>query len=144
MLECSLKGVLREGFLRKFISDRHWDSLNLPPVSHTWWDITICSSIHVLTEKSKVEQSADSSVCVYWLQMQDGFETWNEKKSMIVEWLGLGSTVLLQRETENANRNEGKAETMRGYDNWHLFCALKSMLTVLQQWIISTAQNVFL
>ena len=32
-LECSLKGVLREQFLRKFISDTHWDSLVLPPVS---------------------------------------------------------------------------------------------------------------
>ncbi|XP_044066857.1 NFX1-type zinc finger-containing protein 1-like isoform X2 [Siniperca chuatsi] len=69
-LECSLKGVLRESFLEKFISDIHWDSLHLPPT-------------------------------------QDGFETWSEKKSsLIMEWLGLGSTVFLQRETENANRNE--------------------------------------
>ncbi|XP_062302008.1 NFX1-type zinc finger-containing protein 1, partial [Osmerus eperlanus] len=30
-LECSLKGVLREHFLQKFISDTHWDSLVLPP-----------------------------------------------------------------------------------------------------------------
>ncbi|XP_023281831.1 NFX1-type zinc finger-containing protein 1 [Seriola lalandi dorsalis] len=69
-LECSLKGVLRESILRRFISYRHWDSLNLPP-------------------------------------MQDGFESWNEKRSsLIMEWLGLGSTVFLQRETGNANINE--------------------------------------
>ncbi|XP_059186152.1 NFX1-type zinc finger-containing protein 1 isoform X2 [Centropristis striata] len=69
-LECSLKGVLRETFLRKFISDLHWLSLHEPP---TW----------------------------------DGFVTWGEKKSSVVmDWLGLGSTVFLQRATENANRNE--------------------------------------
>uniref|UniRef100_A0A4W6EBA4 Zinc finger NFX1-type containing 1 n=1 Tax=Lates calcarifer TaxID=8187 RepID=A0A4W6EBA4_LATCA len=32
-LECSLKGILRESFLQRFISDTHWDSLHLPPVS---------------------------------------------------------------------------------------------------------------
>lgn len=77
-LECSLKGVLRDSFLQRFISDIHWDSLHLPPT-------------------------------------QDGFETWSEKKSgLIMEWLGLGSTVFLQRETENANGNEdtGGAEAM--------------------------------
>lgn len=54
--------------------------------------------------------------------MQDGFEISNEKKpSMIMEWLGFGSTVFLQRETENANGNEGEAFTAndaRGSDNW--------------------------
>lgn len=34
-LECSLKGVLRETFLQRFMSDRHWSSLQKPPVSHT-------------------------------------------------------------------------------------------------------------
>lgn len=29
-----------------------------------------------------------------------------------MEWLGLGSTVFLKRETENANGNEGKAFTV--------------------------------
>ncbi|XP_063766744.1 NFX1-type zinc finger-containing protein 1 isoform X2 [Eleginops maclovinus] len=70
-LECSLKGVLRETFLQKFISQRHWDSLN--------------------------KHSA-----------QDGFLIRGDKKkpSQIMEWLGLGFTVFLQRETEHANRYE--------------------------------------
>ncbi|XP_070758638.1 NFX1-type zinc finger-containing protein 1 isoform X2 [Enoplosus armatus] len=75
-LECSLKGILRENFLHRFISDIHWDSLHLLPT-------------------------------------QDGFETWTEKKpSLIMEWLGLGSTIFLQRETENAYGNEAAAEAM--------------------------------
>ncbi|CDR00489.1 unnamed protein product, partial [Oncorhynchus mykiss] len=32
-LECSLRGVLREQYLQKFISEKHWDSLTLQPVS---------------------------------------------------------------------------------------------------------------
>ncbi|XP_051269576.1 NFX1-type zinc finger-containing protein 1 [Dicentrarchus labrax] len=69
-LECSLKGVLREYFLQKYILGRHWDSLHQPPT-------------------------------------QDGFEIWTEKKpSLMMDWLGLGSTTFLQRETENANGNE--------------------------------------
>ncbi|KAK2861853.1 hypothetical protein Q5P01_001386 [Channa striata] len=31
-LECSLKGVLRETFLQKFILDQHWNSLHSPPM----------------------------------------------------------------------------------------------------------------
>ncbi|XP_063329532.1 NFX1-type zinc finger-containing protein 1 [Pelmatolapia mariae] len=69
-LECSLKGVLRESFLHKFILRRHWDSLHRPPA-------------------------------------MDEFQIWNEKKpNLMMEWLGLGSTVFLQRETENANGND--------------------------------------
>ncbi|XP_031682929.1 NFX1-type zinc finger-containing protein 1-like isoform X2 [Oncorhynchus kisutch] len=30
-LECSLRGVLREQYLQKFISEKHWDSLTLQP-----------------------------------------------------------------------------------------------------------------
>ncbi|XP_023137605.3 NFX1-type zinc finger-containing protein 1 [Amphiprion ocellaris] len=75
-LECSLKGVMRETFLQKFISHRHWDSLHQCPA-------------------------------------QDEFETWSEKKSsLMMEWLGLGSTVFLQRETENANGNEATEGAM--------------------------------
>uniref|UniRef100_A0A665VRZ3 Zinc finger, NFX1-type containing 1 n=1 Tax=Echeneis naucrates TaxID=173247 RepID=A0A665VRZ3_ECHNA len=71
-LECSLKGVLRESVLRRFISNEHWDSLNSPLVPV-------------------------------------GFETWNENRSsLIMDWLGLGSTVFLQRETEDPDRNEGE------------------------------------
>ncbi|XP_006782832.1 NFX1-type zinc finger-containing protein 1 [Neolamprologus brichardi] len=74
MLECSLKGVLRESFLHKFILRRHWDSLHRPPA-------------------------------------MDEFQTWNEKKpNLMMEWLGLGSTVFLQRETENANGNDVSME----------------------------------
>ncbi|TKS70677.1 Zinc finger-containing protein 1 [Collichthys lucidus] len=73
-LECSLKGILRECFLQKYISYRHWDSLQELPT-------------------------------------QDEFEVWGERKtSLIMEWLGLGSTTFLQRETENANGNEEAAE----------------------------------
>ncbi|XP_073324275.1 NFX1-type zinc finger-containing protein 1 [Pagrus major] len=69
MLECSLKGVLRESALGEFISDRHWDDLNQIAQEH-------------------------------------GFGTWGKKKSsLIMEWLGLGSTVFLQRETEYVNGN---------------------------------------
>lgn len=40
-------------------------------------------------------------------------EFWFEKKSnVMMEWLGLGSTAFLQRETEDANRTEGKAFTV--------------------------------
>ncbi|XP_069003772.1 NFX1-type zinc finger-containing protein 1 [Embiotoca jacksoni] len=79
-LECSLKGVLRETFLEKFISYRHWESLHLLPTG----DPT-----------------------------QDAFAAWSEKKhSVMMEWLGLGSTVFLQRETEEANSNEAAEEAM--------------------------------
>lgn len=47
------------------------------------------------------------------LETQDHFEVRSEKKpSWIMEWLGLGSTIYLQRETENANWNKGKAFTV--------------------------------
>lgn len=39
-LECSLKGVIREHFLKSFMSRIHWESLNSPPVSD--------AKIHVL------------------------------------------------------------------------------------------------
>uniref|UniRef100_A0A7N6AWJ7 RZ-type domain-containing protein n=1 Tax=Anabas testudineus TaxID=64144 RepID=A0A7N6AWJ7_ANATE len=72
-LECSLKGILRENFLQRCIADRHWISLQQPP-------------------------------------MQNDFETWNDKKpNLMMEWLGLGSTVFLQRETENMDGNEEEA-----------------------------------
>nr|XP_046239135.1 NFX1-type zinc finger-containing protein 1 [Scatophagus argus] len=72
-LECSLKGILRECFLKQFILDRHWDSLHQPPA-------------------------------------RDDFEVWGEKKSSrIMEWLSLGTSFFLQRETENANENEDVA-----------------------------------
>ncbi|KAM7422964.1 hypothetical protein PAMA_010818 [Pampus argenteus] len=71
-LECSLKGILRENFLQRFISDRHWDGLHVP-------------------------------------LMQDGFEIRRKNSSLMMEWLGLGSTTFLQRETENANRNDDTA-----------------------------------
>ncbi|XP_070815806.1 NFX1-type zinc finger-containing protein 1 [Chaetodon trifascialis] len=75
-LECSLKGVLRECFLQKFIALRHWDALHQAPT-------------------------------------QDGFMIWSEKKSsVIMDWLGLGSTAFLQRETEDANGDEAAAEAM--------------------------------
>uniref|UniRef100_A0A3Q0SGU1 Zinc finger NFX1-type containing 1 n=1 Tax=Amphilophus citrinellus TaxID=61819 RepID=A0A3Q0SGU1_AMPCI len=67
-LECSLKGVVKEKFLQRFISSRHWDK------------------IHIL--------------CM------------EKKPSLMMEWLGLGSTVFLQRETENANGNEAEEEPM--------------------------------
>ncbi|TNN78713.1 NFX1-type zinc finger-containing protein 1 [Liparis tanakae] len=39
--------------------------------------------------------------------IEDGFRIWGEKKSsLIVEWLGLGPEVFLQRETENAGRDD--------------------------------------
>lgn len=31
-LECSLRGVLHEQYLEKFISEDHWDTLNVNPV----------------------------------------------------------------------------------------------------------------
>ncbi|XP_024125640.1 NFX1-type zinc finger-containing protein 1 isoform X2 [Oryzias melastigma] len=69
-LECSLKGVIRESFLQRFISDTHWESLHSLP-------------------------------------MDDGFQLWTEQKfSVMMEWLGLGSTVFQQREAENTNAAE--------------------------------------
>ncbi|XP_047439999.1 NFX1-type zinc finger-containing protein 1 isoform X2 [Mugil cephalus] len=44
---------------------------------------------------------------------QDGFDIWGKKNlSLMMEWLGLGSTVFLQRETEDANRMEAAEEAM--------------------------------
>lgn len=34
-LECSLLGVIHEQFLERYISEEHWDSLCVQPVSHT-------------------------------------------------------------------------------------------------------------
>ncbi|KAM9410372.1 NFX1-type zinc finger-containing protein 1 [Pholidichthys leucotaenia] len=70
-LECSLKGVMHERFLQRFISDCHWDSLHQLPMENEF-----------------------------------GFETRMKRPSLIMEWLGLGSAVFLQRETENGNINE--------------------------------------
>ncbi|XP_020339540.2 NFX1-type zinc finger-containing protein 1 [Oncorhynchus kisutch] len=68
-LECSLRGVLREQFLQRFISEEHWDSLSLQPAL-------------------------------------DGFESYGGKKpSMIMEWLGLGSTAFQQRTPHPQNDN---------------------------------------
>nr|XP_040059120.1 NFX1-type zinc finger-containing protein 1 isoform X2 [Gasterosteus aculeatus aculeatus] len=65
-LECSLKGILREDALQKFISHRHWNSLH----------------------RSKGEGLWARDV---------------KRNYPIMEWLGLNTTILLQRETENAN-----------------------------------------
>ncbi|XP_061584227.1 NFX1-type zinc finger-containing protein 1, partial [Cololabis saira] len=71
-LECSLKGVIRETFLHQFISQRHWESLNSPPIG-------------------------------------EGFDIWfNKKTSLMMEWLGLGSTVFHQREMVYENVYEGR------------------------------------
>ncbi|KAK6319679.1 hypothetical protein J4Q44_G00108900 [Coregonus suidteri] len=68
-LECSLRGVLREQYLQKFISEKHWDSLILQPAL-------------------------------------DGFESYGGKKpSLIMEWLGLGSTAFQQRTPHPQNCN---------------------------------------
>lgn len=64
-MQCSLKGVLRETFLKNCISQRHWNSLHLKTT-------------------------------------QEEFVEWNQRKhSVIMEWLGLDSTAVLQGETEN-------------------------------------------
>uniref|UniRef100_A0A673AYI1 NFX1-type zinc finger-containing protein 1-like n=1 Tax=Sphaeramia orbicularis TaxID=375764 RepID=A0A673AYI1_9TELE len=78
-LECSLKGPLRQNYLQKYISETHWDSLHQPPVCHTEW-------------------GKKSFYCSYLL-----------KSSLMIDWLGLGSTVFLQRETEYRPRNEEEA-----------------------------------
>ncbi|XP_030275595.1 NFX1-type zinc finger-containing protein 1 isoform X4 [Sparus aurata] len=75
MLECSLKGVLHERALGKFIWVRHWDGLHQTPGLHP----------------------------------EHGFARRREKKpSLIMEWLGLGSTAFQQRETEFVNGNEAE------------------------------------
>ena len=33
-MECMLRGVIHEQFLERYISEVHWDSLCLQPVSH--------------------------------------------------------------------------------------------------------------
>lgn len=56
-----------------------------------------------------MEISGRSLVCND-LQKDDGFETWNGKKtSLMMDWLGLGQTNFQQRETETANGNEGRS-----------------------------------
>uniref|UniRef100_A0A667YEL4 Zinc finger NFX1-type containing 1 n=1 Tax=Myripristis murdjan TaxID=586833 RepID=A0A667YEL4_9TELE len=71
-LECSLKGVLRETFLQKFISEMHWISLHSPP------------------------------------SLDDLMTFAKKKSSVMMEWLAL-DCVFQQRETEDANPDEGKA-----------------------------------
>ncbi|KAG7478317.1 hypothetical protein MATL_G00079120, partial [Megalops atlanticus] len=72
-LECSLRGVLHEQFLERFISEDHWDSLSNQP-------------------------------------MWDGFERYGVKQSMILEWLGLGSSEFQQRGHEPAAQNAEEEE----------------------------------
>ncbi|KAK1901087.1 NFX1-type zinc finger-containing protein 1 [Dissostichus eleginoides] len=74
-----------------------------------------CSLKGVLREDFLQEFISD----IHWDSLreqptQDGFLIWGEKKkpSQMKEWLGLGSTVFLQRETENANGNEAADEEM--------------------------------
>lgn len=60
----------------------------------------------------KNRSSEISSLCVFRndVQTQDGFEIRSEEKtSLIMEWLGLGTTVFQQRETETAYVDDGKA-----------------------------------
>ncbi|KAL6112273.1 znfx1 [Pungitius sinensis] len=78
-LECSLKGILREGFLQNFISPRHWNSL---------------------------QQSPSRGGVFRALEVK--------RSSLIMEWLGLNSTVLLQRETENASAPPAAEESGDG------------------------------
>ncbi|XP_041836553.1 NFX1-type zinc finger-containing protein 1 [Melanotaenia boesemani] len=47
---------------------------------------------------------------------EDAFVVWNEKSSVMMDWLGLGSNIFQQRETENANTNEGE-EAMEQEDD---------------------------
>ncbi|KAK6320892.1 hypothetical protein J4Q44_G00078680 [Coregonus suidteri] len=74
-LECSLRGILREQFLQRFISEEHWESLSLQPAL-------------------------------------DGFHSYGGKKpSLIMEWLGLGSTAFQQRTPHPQNGNaDGEME----------------------------------
>ncbi|KAM8916847.1 NFX1-type zinc finger-containing protein 1 isoform 1-T2 [Spinachia spinachia] len=74
-LECSQKGILREGSLQSFISSRHWDSL------------------------SRGQCFGGQGV---------------KRSSLMMEWLGLNSTVLLQRETETANAQPAAEESGDG------------------------------
>ncbi|XP_020558865.1 NFX1-type zinc finger-containing protein 1 isoform X2 [Oryzias latipes] len=79
-LECSLKGVIRENFLQRFISDTHWKSLHSLPV-------------------------------------EEEFQLWSDQKfSVIMEWLGLGSTVFQLREAENTNAAEAEEAEMEEED----------------------------
>ncbi|KAJ8260466.1 hypothetical protein GJAV_G00182490 [Gymnothorax javanicus] len=79
-LECSLRGVLHEQFLERFIAEEHWDSLSNQP-------------------------------------MWDGFQPYGVKQSMIVEWLGLGSSEFQQREREpNAENAEEEDEEPEAED----------------------------
>lgn len=64
-LECALKGVLRETFLKRFISPRHWTSLH-----------------HEFAEDVFMARS-------------------KKETSVMMEWLGVASTVVHQRETED-------------------------------------------
>ncbi|KAJ8358613.1 hypothetical protein SKAU_G00151380, partial [Synaphobranchus kaupii] len=76
-LECSLRGVLHEQYLERFILEDHWDSLSNQP-------------------------------------MWDGFQYYGAKRSMILEWLALGSSDFQQRErlpnAENAEEEEEELE----------------------------------
>ncbi|KAJ8401330.1 hypothetical protein AAFF_G00385610 [Aldrovandia affinis] len=76
-LECSLRGVMQEKYLERFIAEDHWDSLCNQP-------------------------------------MWDGFQCYGAKQSMILEWLGLGSSDFQQRgelpTVENADEEEGELE----------------------------------
>ncbi|XP_035244459.1 NFX1-type zinc finger-containing protein 1, partial [Anguilla anguilla] len=75
-LECSLRGIMHEQFLERFISEDHWDCLSNQP-------------------------------------MWDGFEHYGKKQSMILEWLGLGSSEFQMRDQQpNAENAEVEEEEL--------------------------------
>ncbi|XP_030230319.1 NFX1-type zinc finger-containing protein 1 isoform X5 [Gadus morhua] len=65
-LQCSQKGVLREHILQKFISDRHWHSLEQPAMP---------------------------------------IPEWYQVQSQMVEWLGLGPTIIQQEAEKEAHED---------------------------------------
>ncbi|XP_041944382.1 NFX1-type zinc finger-containing protein 1 [Alosa sapidissima] len=72
-LECSLRGVIHEQFLERYISEVHWDSLCVQPLA-------------------------------------DGFQSVGERQSMILEWLGFGSTHFQYRPNGNHDEEEDGVE----------------------------------
>ncbi|XP_048877737.1 NFX1-type zinc finger-containing protein 1 [Brienomyrus brachyistius] len=72
-LECSLRGILHEQYLERFISEDHWNSLNVNP-------------------------------------MWDGFQISGKKQSVILGWLGLGSSAFQQTTQQILDNAEEEEE----------------------------------
>ena len=106
-LECSFKGVLRENVLRSCMADRHWRGLQGPTVRHTeYWK----RKKRVRWARVNRRRWKLISFCFWNYSQTQGHPGlhFDKRVNLMTEWLGLGSSAFLKRETDE---NEGKTFT---------------------------------